>query len=265
MMSFRVPTKSLTSLIKGHAGEGAAGRLAIEQIYGYMCWNSCALGILTTTTGFVFLRREDEGILYMSRMYGSDRNLAGFQYILPQSMVPHSTFTISHMLYWFTAMTEQAQPLPESRLQQAIRVENARRLSSFRPTGTVYAATVPTNYIVPTGNQPPTAGPSGHTGWSLEPATDVFLDFKPWLRQNHRGGHAWSGRLLPGKTPVIVKCWDAYKNPVDPCNTEADTYVTLHALWGICIPEFIAVGKVGFCHAIVLQDLEVRFLYIFID
>ena len=44
----------------------------------------------------------------------------------------------------------------------------------------------------------------------------------------------------------------------------ADTYVTLRELWGICIPKFIAVGKVAFCHAIVLQDLEVKFLYIFI-
>jgi len=61
--------------------------------------------------------------------------------------------------------------LPETRLQQAIQVENARRLGSFQPTGTVYAATVPTNYIEPTGNRPPTAGPSGYTGWALEPAT----------------------------------------------------------------------------------------------
>jgi len=261
-MSFLVQPKSIASLIKDHAGESDAGRLAIEQVYGYMCWNSCALGILTTTTGFVFLRHEDGGILYMSRMYGSNSDLAGFQYVLPQSMAPQSTFTISHMLYWFTAMTERTPPFPETCLQQAIQVENARRLGSFHPTGTVYAATVPTNYIVPTGDETPTPGPSGYTGWALEPATDVFLDFKPWLRHNHRGGHAWSGLLLPRKTPVIVKCWDAYKNSVDPCNTEADTYVTLRELWGICIPKFIAVGKVGFCHAIVLQDLEVTFLYI---
>ena len=263
-MLFLVQLKPITSLIKDHAGESDAGRLAIEQVYGYMCWNSCALGILTTATGFVFLRREDGGILYMSRMYGSHRSLAGFQYVLPQSMAPQSAFTISHMLYWFTAMTERTPPLPETRLQQAVQVEHARRLGSFQPTGTVYAATVPTNYIVPAGTQAPTAGPPGYTGYALEPAADVFLDFKPWLRQNHRGGRAWSGLLLPEKMPVIVKCWDAYKNPVDPCNTEADTYIVLRDLWEICIPKFIAVGKVGFCHAIVLQDLEVMFLWIFI-
>lgn len=135
--------------VKGHEGETDAGRLAIEQVYDYMCWKALALGILMTTTGFVFLRREDEGILYISRMYGSHRDLAGFQYVMPHSMAPQSTFTISHMLYWFTAMTEQAAPLPESRLQQAIQVMNARHLASFQSTGTVYAATVPTNYIEP--------------------------------------------------------------------------------------------------------------------
>jgi len=42
--------------------------------------------------------------------------------------------------------------------------------------------------------------------------------------------------------------------------------VTLCELWEICIPKFIAVGKVGFCYAIVLQDLKVIFLtYSFIN
>ena len=44
---------------------------------------------------------------------------------------------------------------------------------------------------------------------------------------------------------------------------ELDTYVALHELWGTCIPTFIVVGKVGFWHAIVLQDLKVKFPYIF--
>ena len=153
--------------------------------------------------------------------------------------------------------------IEETSLRQAIAIERARRLGSFHPTGTISGATVSTNYVVP--SQPATGGTSGNWGWgwALEPAMDVFLDFKPWLHENHRGGRAWSAHLLPEKTPVIVKCWDAYKNSEDPCNTEVGAYVTLRELSGICIPKFIVVGRVGFCHAIVLQDLEVTFLYIF--
>ena len=239
----------------GHAGETSAGRLAVEQVYGYMCWNSSPLGILTTTTGFAFLRREDGGILYLSRLYGSHHSLETFQYVMPNSMAPQSTFTISHMLYWFTAMTQQTPWLPETRLQQAILVEAGRRAAQFLPTNTVYAAPVPSNYIEPP--LPPTAGSSTYTGYTLQPSTNVFLEFKPWLRQNHRGGRAWSALLLPEKMPVVVKCWDAYKNNANASNTEVDIYLRLHELWGICIPRFIAVGRVAFCHAIIIEHLEV--------
>ena len=110
--------KHLANLLD-HASQNSAGRLAVEQMYGYMCWNSVQLGILTTTTGFVFLRREDGGKLHLSRMYGSHHDLEGFQYVMPHSMAPQSNFTISHMLYWFTAM-------PETHMHQAVQVEVAR-------------------------------------------------------------------------------------------------------------------------------------------
>ena len=61
------------------------------------------------------------------------------------------------------------------------------------------------------------------------------------------------------KMPVIVKCWDAYKNSENPCNAEVGPYVTLGEMSEICIPKFIVVGKVGFCYTIVLHDLEIIF------
>ena len=82
-MSFRVEPSDVPANILGHAGTTSAGRLAVEQVYGYMCWNSLPLGILTTTTGFAFLRREDGGILYLSRLYGSHNNLEVYQYVMP--------------------------------------------------------------------------------------------------------------------------------------------------------------------------------------
>ena len=53
----------------------SSGRLVVEQIYGYMCWNSYAYGLLTTATGFVFLFRDDIENLWISNMFGSNDSL----------------------------------------------------------------------------------------------------------------------------------------------------------------------------------------------
>ena len=92
-----------------------------------------------------------------------------------------------------------------------------------------------------------------------------FLEFKPWLRQNHLGGRAWSGILLPERLPVVIKCWDSYRHNADLQKTEADIYLKLQGIWGICVPKFIAFGRVGFCHAIILERVEVIFQYSFVD
>jgi len=254
-MLLQVGPKRITANGLGHALASSAGRLAVEQLYGYMCWNSTQLGILTTTTGFAFLRRADGGILYLSRLYGSHGSLAPFQYELPSSMSPHSSFTISHMLYWFTAMTQQMPPLPETRMAAAIQIQAAHRAFQQLSTSTVYATPVPTNYSLPP-LPPTTSTGSGH--YNLQSTTNLFLEFKPWLRENHCGGRAWSALLLPEKTPVVVKCWDAYRNTHNAQKSEVDTYLRLQELWGVCIPTFIAVGRVAFCHAIIIDHLKVN-------
>jgi hypothetical protein len=43
-----------------------SGRLAMEQIYGYMVHNAKRFGILTTVNWWVFLRRENGGQLFMT-------------------------------------------------------------------------------------------------------------------------------------------------------------------------------------------------------
>lgn len=257
VISGKVDMNNLVNCI-GHAGQTSAGRLAVEQVYGYMCWNSFPLGILTTTTGFVFLKREDRGILYMSRMYGSHRDLANFQYVMPQSLGPPNNFTISHMLYWFTAMTERTPSVPESRLQQAIQVMNGQRVSASLPPVTIqYAQPIPTNYVVPQAQGDAAVGRSGPTV-GLQTADDMRLYFKPWVRENHCGGRAWKGQILPEKVAVIVKCWDSYRHNADSQMAEVDAYLKLQKLWGICVPKFIALGRVGFCYAIILERLEVK-------
>ena len=223
-----------------------------------MCWNSLALGILTTTTGFAFLKRVDGGVLYLSRIYGSHHNLQPFQYEMPQSLGPPNNFTISHMLYWFTAITEQAQRVPESCLQQAIQLLNAQRASAQLPSSTAqYAQPQPTNYVLPQAQGLP-AGPPTYTMSGLRAVEDIRLYFKPWVRENHCGGRAWKGLILPEQAQVVVKCWDSYKHNADSQKTEVETYLKLRELWGVCVPKFIALGRVGFCHAIILEHINVN-------
>jgi len=53
----------------GGAAATSSGRPAVEQVDGYMCWNSQVYRILTTATSSVFLSREDDGHLWISQMF----------------------------------------------------------------------------------------------------------------------------------------------------------------------------------------------------
>jgi hypothetical protein len=78
-----------------------AGRLALEQIYGYMVRNACPLGILSTFKGWCFLRRYDHGILRMIRMYGfrcHPRNLrrCGSRGLPPSGQFQHNESSLRY-------------------------------------------------------------------------------------------------------------------------------------------------------------------------
>src|SRR5271169_6604303 len=75
-----------------------AGRLAVEQTYGYMVRNGKQIGVLTTVNGFVFLFRENMGKLYMTGMMPCE------------SEVPTSL----QMLYYLSALVTQLPNVPET-------------------------------------------------------------------------------------------------------------------------------------------------------
>lgn len=194
----------------------------------------------------------------MSRLYGSHSDLEPYQYVMPHSMASESGFTISHMLYWFTALTEQAQLLPETSLQGSIQLLNAQRPANPYTGTTQIAAPIDPNYSSP--QQGPPIAPLSSFQHGLNSADDVFLNFKPWTPGTHLGGRAWHAVLLPEKLPVVLKCWDSHKHNPDALKNEVDIYLKLQKLWGTCVPKFIASGRVGFCHAMVLDYLNVLFL-----
>ena len=102
------------------------------------------------------------------------------------------------------------------------------------------------------------AGPPDYTTFSLQATEDIWVYFKPWARENHCGGRAWKAQFAQEQAPVVLKCWDSYKHDDNAQKTEADTYLKLRELWEICVPKFIALGQVGFCHVIILEHIEVK-------
>src|SRR5271169_5713618 len=96
-------------LMKGTAPIGGdhAGRLAVEQIYGYMVHNQVQLGIISTLFGWVFLWRQDQGQLSMTPMLGCRPEIGG-DYTIPPG------FTIMQALYYFSRLAEELPLLPET-------------------------------------------------------------------------------------------------------------------------------------------------------
>jgi hypothetical protein len=105
-------------LIKGTADVSGdhPDRLAVEQVYGYMIRNSVPFGIITTMCGWVFLRCEDGGQLFMTPMFGCHPNLIG-GYTNPE------VFTIMLALYHFSALAESSPALHETTRGQPGRVQ----------------------------------------------------------------------------------------------------------------------------------------------
>ncbi len=235
------------------------GRLAIEQIYGYMCWNSQAFGILTTTSGFVFLRREDNGILYMSRMFASNSMLAPYGYIMPETLVPGMNFTISHILYWFTRLTEVTPTVVETAIAGAVTTLNTYQPAPA-PQSNVGVTYQSQHLNQGSSNQGLHYGQGYTQNQSLERFKEGFkLDFKPWEVKNYLGGQVWYANLLvPDECAVVVKCWDAYTQGAGNRDNEVDNYMRIQSLWGICVPRLFGKGEIDFCHAMILERIDVR-------
>src|SRR5947207_6863477 len=190
----------------GTGAANSAGQLAIEQVYGYMCWNSQVYGILTTATGFVFLFRDDVGNLWISQMFASHESLATGGYVLPSSLAQNPRFTISHLLYWFTHLTETTERLIERDLAQVIQVVDRYQTKPARPpvmnvTNQPYMSQIPQSSNADAAG----GGYGGYHTFSLEPVDELLLDFKPWLEDSRCGGLAFRGSLVEGNQLIISK------------------------------------------------------------
>src|SRR5579859_8100110 len=67
-----------------------AGRLAVDQVHGYMSRNRKALGIITTMTGWVFLKLELGGRLVMTSMLACSQTQHHKNSVPPETLFSRS-------------------------------------------------------------------------------------------------------------------------------------------------------------------------------
>jgi len=92
---------------------------------------------------------------------------------------------------------------------------------------------------------------------------DVVLDIDVTQKETRLGCKGYTGFLGTGEK-VFVKLWDSWKCSADEMKKEAAAYSTLRSLWGKIIPRMIVYGAWGFCHALVLELIEVFYSSCFI-
>lgn len=220
-----------------------AGRLAVEQTYGYMVRNGRKYGILTTINGFVFMYRENHGRLVMTRMASSSNS------------VP----TIIQMIYFMSYLSGTAGPLPETDAAgQTLPIPAANYKHP------VAAPQVPGPPPSPEPPQPPASQMGGYTGSTIrfilsESNNPHFqLVLEPWIRSNCLGGKSFKGRLLPDRL-VVAKLWDSHSHNAADRDAEVQAYMKLQQLWGTIVPRLICSGEFDFCWGVVIEYVDVLY------
>ena len=239
----------LTSLGRVPVSGYHAGRLAIEQTYGYMVHNKHRIGVMTTMNGWVFLHRTEFGELFISRMIPCDaRN-------------PYQC-TVFQILYYISALAAQSSELPE--LYGNGQVATIPSADGSRP---VAAPMAPGR-----GSLPPPPSTDDHSSGKteylpsippfrrhvLEPWTNApEVIFEPWREGNTLGAKTFLLTLVPDETVVVAKMWDGYKELPNERDNEVSIYLRLSSLWNTVVPRLIGSAQIDFFISLLIERIEV--------
>ena len=248
------------------------GRLAVEQLFGYMVRNAKTHGILTTMKGWCFLWRQNGGRLYMTRMYGDFPIVPNVSPgPLAEGYCPTTNFSIMKALYFMSNLAQRTPDVPETPI-------NGQPGEVYLP----FAILKGSAEAAPTIEQPqaPVPMPTGQGGWQrfrrnvqgyhvvgdYESAVDFFqyhegvdytsLLFEPWIKANYLGPKNWIATVLSDQSKVVLKLWDAWKFDVTDRDHEANIYKSLQSLWGKHIPFLRVSTPLEYFHALILQYVE---------
>jgi hypothetical protein len=261
------------------------GRLAIEQLYGYMVRNHIAYGVLSTMKGWAFLQRRNGGQLYMTPFYGDfpavpptfPSSAAQDGYAIPTvpGIYPPIPFSMMQALYYISHLAESTNNLMET-------PANGQNGNVFLPMGGEDSRAAP---VI---QQPPAIAPAplGYNpgglgyGWGGGPgypqyqvvggyddATDCFLYhegvdyssliFEPWKEENNLGSKTWIATVVSDQTQVVLKLWDAWHFDAQDRDNEASIYLHLRSIWGRYVPALRVSSPIDFYHGLILQYFDV--------
>ena len=222
-----------------------------------MVRNGIVYGILTTFKGWSFFRRQDGGVLFMTRMYGyAPQSIAeGFRY-------PLNGFTIMLALYYISQVAEATPDVPESTQGQpgTIFLPTADDSSdAAAPCIQIHPPAQP-RYILPApypNYYNPNRGYPQYYGILAQHLQPISLLFEPWKRENQLGHKNWIAQLLPEQTKLVVKLWDDWKVDTTDRDNEVNIYLHLQSLWGKYMPNLLGCTHIDFCHALIVEYLDV--------
>jgi hypothetical protein len=207
-----------------------------------MFHNSVVYGLISTVNSFSFLARSTGGQLKLTQLIPATR----------------TNPTVLQMLYYFSHLCASTPPLAEAHIDgRPITVVRAEADSSTAPL-------VPLpSFPRISGSSIPNLGPPRRSPRFQTNDEDVVLDIDVTRKEMSFGWKGYVGFLGTGEK-VFVKLWDSWKCSADEMKQEAAVYSTLRSLWGKIIPRMIVHGGWGFCHTIVLEFIEVFYIYYFI-
>jgi hypothetical protein len=247
MKYFSVSLSCNAQITEGRAPlEGThAGRLAVEQTYGYMVRNAKRIGVLSTVNGFVFMIRENFGKLRMTRL-------------IPCDVINPFSPTILQMLYFLSGFAALLPPLPETTING-----NPVRLSWGHPRKPEAAPRVPSQYSAspPSTTQVAPIGSAEIIYFLRDDPDSRTVIFEPWKTENQLGHKTFLLQLDSHKEKVVGKLWDGYKHNTEERDNEVEAYMQLQNLWGKTVPKFMGCGEIDFFWALLTEHVQVSIIF----
>jgi hypothetical protein len=218
------------------------GRLAVEQLYGYMVRNSKTLGILTTLRGWCFAFRGNQGQLTMTPMFAgnpSQTNVALPGYRQTNVTTMMAIYYMSRISY---DTPDTVEILPPG--QVGVIEFPFADTDTTQPAPTPRAAPPPAQrHIMP--------APHGQHG----NYQNYTIRFEPWIRENQLGGKCWIINLDPTQTKAVFKQWEDDDESLKL--NETQIYKRLEPLWGQCIPTFLGMDIMEHSNSIIVEYIKV--------
>jgi hypothetical protein len=219
------------------------GRVAVEQLYGYMARNGKAYGILTTLRGWCFATRRDGGELLMTRMFRHGPE-APDQYRASNVPIMMALYYLSHLASNQPDISETTQGRP-GRID--LPWANADTETPAPQRQWVNAVPWVAPFVPPPQPQVPffqqfTVNPLG--------------PFEPWKKDNQLGGKCWITTLLPDEVKVVVKFWTDDDETLK--FNERNNYLRLKPLWGKVIPALVGYDLWQHSNSLGVQYVEVQ-------